>query len=117
MNKDLTPLLFHGFFLGITHMNTQMKNVLQFGKRMVLSDFGSALFLKSIEGLNAIGGSSTKICSSILPPEMIAKVELSNRDSFDQLMRYWKYVYPDASYLGALAPHERDAISNFVESE
>ncbi|KAL7539747.1 hypothetical protein ACHAXR_009569, partial [Thalassiosira sp. AJA248-18] len=101
---------------GISHMNLQLKNVLRFGKQMVLSDFGSALFLKSIEGLNAIGGSSTKICPSILPPEMIAKLDLSNRDSFDELMRYWKYVHSDANYLRALTPHERQAISQFVES-
>ena len=50
-------------------MNLQLKNVLQFGeKKMVLSDFGSALFIHAIEGINAIGGSSTKLCPSILPP-------------------------------------------------
>lgn len=102
--------------VGITHLNLQMKNVLRFGDQMVLSDFGSALFIKSIDGLNAIGGASTKICPSILPPEMIAKVELSNRDSFDQLMRYWRDVHPDANYLRALTPHERDAISDLVQS-
>jgi len=102
---------------GIAHMNLQLKNVLRFGKdKMVLSDFGSALFLKSINGVNAIGGSSTKICPSILPPEMIAKVDLSNRDNYDQLMKYWKYVHMDANYLRSLTPHERQAISHFVES-
>jgi len=101
---------------GITHMNLQLKNVLRFGKQMVLSDFGSALFLKSIKGVNAIGGTSTKICPSILPPEMVAKVELSNREGFDQLMRYWKYVHTDANLLRSLTPHERQAISQFVES-
>jgi len=101
---------------GISHMNLQLKNVLRFGKQMVLSDFGSALFLKSIKGLNAIGGTSTKIFPSILPPEMIEKVELSNRDRFDQLMRYWKYVHADATYLRTLAPHERELLSQYVES-
>ena len=99
---------------GITFNNLQLKNVLQFGKEMALSDFGSALFLKSIEGFDAIGGSSQRLVStSILPPEMVAKVELSK---LDQFMDYWKYVHPDASCLKALTPHERDAISQFVES-
>lgn len=97
-------------------MNLQLKNVLRFGNKMVLSDFGSALFFKSIDGLNAIGGSSTKICPSILPPEMVQKIELSQRDRFDQLMRYWKYVHADANHLRTLTPHERQAISHFVES-
>lgn len=97
-------------------MNLQLKNVLRFGNQMVLSDFGSAIFLKSIEGVNAIGGSSTKICPSILPPEMVAKIELSNRDCFDQLMRYWKYVHADANHLRTLTPHERQSLSQFVKS-
>lgn len=97
-------------------MNLQLKSVLSFGNKMVLSDFGSALFLKSINGVNAIGGTSAKICPSILPPEMIAKIELADRDCFDHLMRYWKYVHADANYLKALTPHERQAISQFVES-
>ena len=103
---------------GISYMNLQLKNVLQFGSKMVLSDFGNALFLKSIGGgINAIGGSSQRsISTSILPPEMMTKSDLSNRDSFDRLMRYWKYVHPDANYLRALTPHERDAISQFIES-
>jgi serine/threonine protein kinase len=101
---------------GITHMNLQMKNVLRFGMEMVLSDFGNALFLKSIEGINAFGGTATKLCPSILPPEMFARIELANRDSFDQLMRYWKYVHGDANQLRSLTPHERQAISQFVQS-
>ena len=84
---------------------------------MLLSDFGSAIFLKSIDGLNAIGGSSTKICPIILPPEMIAKVDLSNRESYSQFMKYWSHVNTDAKYLRALTPHERDAISQYVCSD
>jgi hypothetical protein len=47
---------------------------------------------------------------------MFARIELANRDSFDQLMRYWKYVHGDANQLRSLTPHERQAISQFVQS-
>ena len=58
-------------------MNLQLKNVLRFGRdQMMLSDFGSALFIKAIKGVNAIGGSSVKVCPSILPHEMVCKVDL-----------------------------------------
>ena len=99
-------------------MNLQLKNVLRFGdgRNMVLSDFGSALFLKSIEGFNAIGGTSTEICTGIVPPEMIARIDLSNRDGFHQFMSYWRYVYLDANYLQSLSPHKRQSISQLVES-
>ena len=101
---------------GITYMNLSLSSVLQYGHKMVLSDFGSALFLKSIEGNNAIGGSSQcSINTSILPPELIAKFELSNKDSSNQFLKHWKYVQSDANYLRPLTPHERDAISQFVE--
>ncbi|KAL9188156.1 hypothetical protein ACHAXT_006534 [Thalassiosira profunda] len=100
---------------GIAHMNLQLSNVLLVpGDKMALSDFGSALFLKAIDGVNAIGGTSTKLCPSIMPPEMIAKIDSSNRDTFDQLMRYWKYTHADASNLKALTPHERQVLSQFV---
>ena len=101
---------------GITHGNLQLKKVLRYGQQMLLSDFGSAIFLKSIDGLNSIGGSSTKICPSILPPEVIAKIELSNRDNYSRFMKYWSHVQTDAKYLRALTPHERDSISQYVFS-
>ncbi|KAL3823545.1 LOW QUALITY PROTEIN: hypothetical protein ACHAXA_002886 [Cyclostephanos tholiformis] len=101
---------------GITHGNLQLKKVLRYGQQMVLSDFGGAAFLKFIDGLNAIGGSSTKICPSILPPELIAHIKLSNKESFDRFMKYWSHVHVDAKYLRALTPEERESISHFVES-
>jgi serine/threonine protein kinase len=83
---------------------------------MVLSDFGGATFVKFIDGLNAIGGSSTKIHPSILPPEMIASVNLSHKGSFDRFMKYWSHVHTDAKYLRALTPEERESISHYVGS-
>jgi hypothetical protein len=100
--------------LGITHNNLQLKKVLRYGQQMLLSDFGSAIFLKSIDGPNAIGGSSTKICPSILPPEMIAKFVSPNIESYSLFMKYWSHVHTDANHLRALAPHERDSISQYV---
>ena len=102
---------------GITYMNLSLSSVLQYGNKMVLSDFGSALFLKSIEGINAIGGSSQRsINTSILPPEMITKFELTDKDSSNQFLKHWKYVQSDANYLRPLTPHERDAIHQLVEA-
>ena len=83
---------------------------------MVLSDFGSATFLKLIGGINAIGGSSTKVCPSILPPEMIAHVSLSHKGCFDRFMKYWSHVHTDAKYLRALTPEERESISQYLQS-
>jgi serine/threonine protein kinase len=97
-------------------MNLKLKSVLRIGKEMVLSNFGSALFLKSIEGVNAIGGTCSEMCTGIMPPEMIAKVDLSNRDGFQQLMWYWRYLHNDASFLQSFSPLERQSISQFVES-
>jgi len=102
---------------GITYMNLSLSSVLQYGHKMVLSDFGSALFLKSIEGNNAIGGSSQhSMNTSILPPEMITKFDLADKDSSNKFLKHWKYVQSDANYLRPLTPQERDAISQFVEA-
>jgi len=102
---------------GISYLDLQLKNVLRFGTQMMLSDFGSTLFLKSILDINAIGGSSTTICPSILPPELVAKIDLSTDGfKFDQFGSYWKHVSDDADGIRLLTPHERQLISKIIAS-
>ena len=102
---------------GISYPDLQLQNVLRFGKQMMLSDFGSTLFLKSILDINAIGGSSATICPSILPPELVAKIDLSTDGyKFDQFRDYWKHVSDDADGIRLLTPHERQLISRIVAS-
>jgi serine/threonine protein kinase len=102
---------------GISYLDLQLKNVLRFGKQLLLSDFGSTLFLKSILDINAIGGSSTTICPSILPPELVAKIDLSTDGyKFDQFRDYWKHVSDDADGIQLLTPHERQLISQIIAS-
>lgn len=102
---------------GISYLDLQLKNVLRFGRQMMLSDFGSTLFLKSILDMNAIGGSSTTICPSILPPELVAKIDLSTDGyKFDQFRDYWKHVSDDADGIQLLTPHERQLISQIIAS-
>ena len=102
---------------GISYLDLQLKNVLRFGTKMKLSDFGTTLFLKSILDVNAIGGSSATICSSILPPEMVAKIDLStDQAKFEQFKRYWKHVSDDAYGIRLLTPNERQLISQIISS-
>eukprot|EP00986_Skeletonema_menzelii_P013645 scaffold8097_cov148-Skeletonema_menzelii.AAC.16 len=102
---------------GISYLDLQLKNVLQFGKQMMLSDFGSTLFLKSILDVNAIGGSSSTICPSVLPPELVAKIDLSTDGfKFDLFRSYWKHVSDDAESIRVLTPHERQLISKIIVS-
>lgn len=100
---------------GISYLDLQLKNVLRFGKQMMLTDFGSTLFFKSILDVNAIGGSSTTICPSILPPELVSKIDLeSDGRKFDQFRDYWKHVSDDADGIRLLTPHERQLISEII---
>lgn len=102
---------------GISYLDLQLKNVMRFGTQLMLSDFGSTLFLKSILDNNAIGGSSATICPSILPPELVARIDLSTDGfKFDQFRSYWKHVSDDADGIRLLTPHERQLISKIIAS-
>lgn len=102
---------------GISYLDLQLRNVLRFGDHMKLTDFGSTHFFKSILDVNAIGGSSTALCPSILPPELVASINLKSEGyKLDQVRDYWRHVSDDAEGIRLLTPHERQLISDIIVS-
>jgi len=99
---------------GIIYLDLQLKNILRCGNQMLLSDFGRSLCLKSIDRLNNIGGCSTNICPSLMPPEMVAKIPMGT--SLSDFSEYWNHVSRDAATMCAFSPHERQDISECIET-
>eukprot|EP00957_Ditylum_brightwellii_P153938 11717174-Ditylum_brightwellii.AAC.1 len=71
-----------------------MSNVVRFGANLALIDLDSATSFRQRGAVVSdqvfhVGGGSHKWSSGILPPEMIAKIDLTK--SYDQLIQYELY--------------------------
>jgi len=99
---------------GLAFNNLQLKNILLVGGKTFASDLGSSSFVKSFDGLHALGGTRCRLSPSILPPEMIARISLTEGNSMKRVLDYWAHVKRDADALCVLTPSEREAVSDYV---
>ena len=93
-----------------------MSNVVRYGTQVALIDFDSSLFFENDGNLKAqseaMGGSSHKYCSGIMPPELIAKIDLlENRDLLRNYEEYWKHVLDDVVDMKPLFANSRKITS------
>jgi len=116
---------------GVVHGDLKMTNIIRYHQHhthLSLIDMGSSYTLKvrhdaqSPHTHNSLffAGSSRKISTSILPPEMIMKLNSAESQKDNVLMeryhRYWHLVSEDAKDLKLLTPDDIKTISNVVKS-
>uniref|UniRef100_A0A7S4IR18 Protein kinase domain-containing protein n=1 Tax=Odontella aurita TaxID=265563 RepID=A0A7S4IR18_9STRA len=115
----------------VIHGDLKMDNIVRFGSKVALIDLDSACRLpgpnggiagSSIDGsggvtMERMGAGSHKFSTGILPPEMIARVDLStNPGILGRYEEYWRHVSEDAKDLLLLTPDDVQTITGVVKS-
>ena len=98
-----------------------MANIVRYGLNLALTDLDSAIFSNRSEVTSSekerIDRGFYKFSSGILPPEMIAKIDLtSNRHDIEQYETYWKDEVTDFRDLKLLTPDDIQTITLVVKS-
>jgi len=83
------------------HGDLNLSNIVRYGSHLALIDLDSSSFFDTVGDsdtqIEAIGGASQKCCFGIMPPELIAKIDLfENGDYLKSYNKYWKHVIDDA---------------------
>ena len=94
-----------------------MENVVRFGKNLALIDFDGAHNIGEDHYEEKMGGASSKFCTGVMPPEMVARIDLvSDFPKLRQHEEYWRRVSEDAKDLHLLTPDDIQTISTVLKS-
>jgi len=100
---------------GVVHCDLSPTNIIRHGNGSYsITDFDAACFLDAKKSTGDAGRffPGSKFSSSILPPEMLSKLDV---DQTWQYNRYWRRVSDDAKDLKLLTPDDVQAITDEIK--
>jgi len=106
----------------VVHGNLAASNIIRCGSQVGLIDFDSSTLINGGNEDSSIlsdkvGGVSQKICSGILPPELITRIDLSiNEDDLRHYEYQWRQVSSDAMDYNLLNFDDISAVSSVLKS-
>ena len=103
------------------HGNLILSNIVKFGPHVALIDLDSATLSEKKEMASIlsdkIAGISQKFASAVLPPEMIARIDLKNNLSdLRKCEKYWEQVRNDAIDLNLLNADDIHSMSKVLKT-
>lgn len=116
---DLFPRFFS--FKAVIHGDLRMSNIVRFNSKLALIDLDSSYSQPTLTvGKSPViyfGGSSHRFSSGMMPPEMLAKIELPEKQVLlDRYEFYWKNVSEDARDLDLLTPDDICNIASVLKT-
>lgn len=107
--------------IAVIHGNLILSNIVQFGSHVALIDLDSATLMSKKEYgsmlTNKIAGISQRFASGVMPPELIARIDLiEDHNALRAYEQYWKHVQSDATGMNRITPDDTYAISKIVQT-
>ena len=108
-------------FEGVVHGSLMASNIMRIDSHIGLIDFDSATLFESKVDFSILSdkvlGVSQKITSGVLPPELIARIDLSrNGEQLHRYEQYWMQVSSDALDFSLLNQDDVHTISSVLKS-
>ena len=106
--------------MAVIHGNLILSNIVQFGSHVALIDLDSATLMSKKEYgsmlTNKIAGISQRFASGVMPPELIARIDLiEDHNALRAYENYWKHIKNDAAEMNRITSDDTHAISKIVQ--
>jgi len=104
----------------VIHGNLILSNIVQFGSHVALIDLDSATLMSKKEYgsmlTNKIAGISQRFASGVMPPELIARIDLiEDHNALRAYEKYWKHIQNDAAEMNRITSDDTHEISKNVQ--